>query len=430
LKKLTLLDAVALVQEHDSVDRAWRHSGMPRDKFREVLEKARAKGLVPGYSQPEQAAKEKVENLADKQLHRLRAENTALKAQLKTTVSDTLTAEEVRESIFGLAEVSADPPSWLEDTRKAKSGLTGVPVTIWSDWHLGEVVQRHEVNGVNEFNLDIADARIRRLVNCTIDLCFSHMTNPEYPGIVVALLGDILSGELHPEHAETNELDISPQILWSRDRIIWALQTMADVFKKVFVPVAPGNHGRDPRDRRPRTKRYVYRNFDWLLACLVEQHFKDVGDDRIQFFIPPTGEARFDVYGHRYMGIHGDDMGVKGGDGIIGAIGPIMRGEIKMRHSQAQIDRDYDTLIMGHWHQTLNLPRAIVNNSLKGYDEFARRVLRAPAMPPSQSLWFNHPKHGITARWEVFLNERRTKPGMPWASWETPKVEAFRRGTT
>ena len=33
-----------------------------------------------------------------------------------------------------------------------------VPVTIWSDWHLGEVVERAEMNGFNEFSMAIARA--------------------------------------------------------------------------------------------------------------------------------------------------------------------------------------------------------------------------------------------------------------------------------
>src|SRR5262249_43643226 len=104
---------------------------------------------------------------------------------------------------------------------------------------------------------------------------------------------------------------------------------------------------------------------------------------------------------------HGDLLGVKGGDGIIGALGPIMRGALKTSRSEAQIDREFDTLVIGHWHQYLTLPGLIVNNSLKGYDEFARLALRAPYSRPSQALWFSHPEHGITAHWQVYLDKQR-----------------------
>jgi hypothetical protein len=37
-----------------------------------------------------------------------------------------------------------------------------------------------------------------------------------------------------------------------------------------------------------------------------------------------------------------------------------------------RIGLEYDINIMGHWHQELLLPRAIVCNTLKGFDEYAR----------------------------------------------------------
>lgn len=55
----------------------------------------------------------------------------------------------------------------------------------------------------------------------------------------------------------------------------------------------------------------------------------------------------------------------------------------------------YDTMICGHFHTLLMLPRLIVNGSLKGYDEFALSI-NAPWEPPQQALWCVHPKHGHT----------------------------------
>ncbi len=387
-----------------------RTMGLSRSTIQGRLGEAAQRGLTAETPIPDHEPA-----VVDSRILRLEDENRRLRTEIKDVHRDNLNATEVRESILGLTAETAPPPEWLIDVSEA-SGVTGVPCTIWSDWHLGERVQRAEVNGVNEFNLAIAEGRIHRLVERTVDLCFSHMTNPSYPGIVVNLLGDIVSGEIHQELSETNEDELFPIILWARDRLIAALKSLADHFGRVYVACSPGNHGRTTK--RPQAKRYIYKNADWLVFCLVERHFADVGDDRIRLSIPETGECLYSIYGRRFMAVHGDDLGVKGGDGIIGAIGPIMRGEIKMRNSQAQVGRDYDTLVMGHWHQMLWLPRAVVNNTLKGYDEFARRNLRAIATPASQALWFTHPKRGITARWEVILDDTRVVTNLPWVSWE------------
>jgi hypothetical protein len=61
------------------------------------------------------------------------------------------------------------------------------------------------------------------------------------------------------------------------------------------------------------------------------------------------------------------------------------------------------------------LPRAIVSNTLKGLDEYARLQLGAQPKRPTQPLWFVHPTHGITAGWSVYVDEP-TKPVTEWVS--------------
>jgi hypothetical protein len=65
--------------------------------------------------------------------------------------------------------------------------------------------------------------------------------------------------------------------------------------------------------------------------------------------------------------------------------------------------------VLGHWHQPLWLPRAIVANSLKGFDEYAQNSLRAVPTVPSQPLFFVHAKWGITSRWEVYVDGPRSE---------------------
>jgi hypothetical protein len=141
---------------------------------------------------------------------------------------------------------------------------------------------------------------------------------------------------------------------------------------------------------------------------------------------PRDCRCAFNIFGHRYLLTHGDSLGTKGGDGIIGALGPIMRGTLKTHRSEAQIGRDFDTLLIGHWHQYITLPGLIVNNSLKGYDEYAHLVLARHFLAPRKALWFTHPEHGITAHWQVYLEkqlqpitgERGRTSAKPWVSWQ------------
>ena len=164
-------------------------------------------------------------------------------------------------------------------------------------------------------------------------------------------------------------------------------------------------------------KQRVYTSYEWNIYCNLIRHFKR--SKHVQFKVPSETDVLFDVCGHRYLLTHGDSMGVKGGDGIIGALGPIMRGSLKVHRSEGQIGRDFDTLLIGHWHQYITLPGLIVNNSFKGYDKFARLALRAPYSRPSQALWFTHPEHGVTAHWQVYLEASRTaNEDKTWVKWQ------------
>lgn len=345
---------------------------------------------------------------------RLKDEVRALKSRLDEIEREELRAEDIREKIHGIAGMSMDPPIWVAHTEAL--GTPGIPSTLWSDWHWGEVVNEDEVGGVNKFDSHIARRRVEKTVEIVTDLAINHMVNPNYPGIVVCLGGDMISGDIHQELAESNDAYTFQTILDVQDHIAAGLRALADRFGRVFVPCVVGNHGRNTI--KPRMKGTVYTSFEWNVYCQLERYFKAIGDDRVQFYIPNESDAHFMVNGHRYNLTHGDRLGVKGGDGIIGSIGPIMRGTIKVGRSEAQIGRDFDTIVMGHWHQYLTLPGIIVNGALKGYDEFARLALRAPYQRPIQSLWFTHPKHGITAQWPLYLEPLRSaRDTSTWVSW-------------
>ena len=284
-----------------------------------------------------------------------------------------------------------------------KAGAPGFPMTIWSDWHWGEVVRRDETGGANAFNRRIAHQRVEGLVNNTIALLRNYAgTHPEYPGIWVCLGGDMISGSIHEELRETNWGTVEEQALEVGDAIAGGLLRMAEEYGTVHVPCVVGNHGR--KAHRPPAKAKVRENREYGVYKSLQRQF--AGDPRFHFYVPEETDFFFTVYGHRFLLTHGDSLGVKGGDGIIGALGPITRGTIKVAASERQIGRDFDTLIMGHWHQYI--PRseavaAIVNGTLKGYDEYARLFLRARFSKPSQALWLVSPKHGIAAQWPVYF---------------------------
>lgn len=351
----------------------------------------------------------------DLEILRLRDRCGELEQRLRRQQREAIDAQQIREAIFELRAMDLTPPAWTVDPAAVRRGTAGIPVTVWSDWHYGEYVSREETGGLNSYSLEIADRRIDTLVERTIDVCMHHTPQANsYSGIVVCLGGDLVSGDIHAELREANELQSAPTVVRLARKVASALKRMADVFGKVAVFSVVGNHGR--LTIKPQAKGRVHTNWEWLLFNMIELSL--CGDDRIRLIYNNDTDVHFKVFNRRYMLTHGDALGVKGGDGIIGAIGPIMRGTLKVRNSEAQIGRDIDTLILGHWHQQLWLPGCVVNGTIKGYDEFCRLFLRAPFSAPTQGLWFSHPERGITSRWEIQVDAAAAQQdGSDWVSW-------------
>jgi hypothetical protein len=335
-----------------------------------------------------------------------------VEAQLASVHRENLTARSIRGMISNIGENLPPLPKW--PLEKGKPGSLGIPILHLSDWHIGEVVSLAQTGGVNEFNLSIAQQRVKTLVSKVISLSYDYHKNPHYPGIVVCLGGDMISGLIHQELVETMEGPFAGQLLETFALIGWALEKLAGKFGRVFVVGVVGNHGR--LWHKPRAKNRAFDSFEYFLYCFLEARFcprdKESGkpmpgyDERFSFHIAEDTDAYFDVAGWRFLLTHGDSTGAKGGDGFIGALGPIVRGEKKVREASSYVSDEFDFCLMGHYHVSVDLDRVYVNPTLKGYDEYAKNILRARPEPAAQQLLFVHPDHGVIDRKRIFLQKR------------------------
>lgn len=411
--QMTLSDAELILRlkavqaANGNLSKAAKDHGVNRQAFSASVEAAVEKGLTAQMEVQDERVS-------------LQNELDATRKLLAARQREDETAEKIRQEIWGLAARTPEPPKWL--TTESRPGKRGAPMCMLSDIHRGEVVSENEVGGVNKYNNDISRERIKLFVDRTIDLSYNHMgrAKTEYPGLICCFGGDMIGGDIHEELAKTNDRTTQQSINELTDDLGAVLETFGSKFGRVFVPCVVGNHGRSTK--KMQMKQRVYTSHEWNIYCNLERMFRK--DKRISFMIPSEADAPFTVFGHRFLLTHGDSLGVKGGDGIIGALGPIMRGSLKMHRSEAQIGRDFDTLVIGHWHQYLTLPGLIVNNAVKGYDEYARLALRAPFSRASQALWFCHPEHGITAHWQVYLQGQQTdNVSRPWVEYSLPAAE-------
>lgn len=396
-----LQEAVDAIAQHGTVTAAAAALGIPRPTLQNRHERAKARGFRVGGAPTGSTAGE-VSALKD-QIKRLDAE-------LRKANSVSAEIEVVKSVIGKLAGKVGElaPPKWIVSTN-SKPSAPGVPTLFLSDLHWAEKVFPSQINGVNEYNLAIAKERMTTLVDSAIHLLEIISPKMDYPGIVMPLGGDMISGNIHDELTATNEINSMPAVLDLFGVLAGVIRAMADKFGAVFLPCVSGNHGRDTHKIWNKDRHHT--SFDWLLYQFLARHFES--DKRVTFYIPDGSDAYYKVFNHAYLLTHGDQF--RGGDGMIGCLGPILRGDHKKRSRNAQIDMEYDTMIMGHWHSYIHHGRVIVNGSLKGYDEYAYNS-NFGFEQPQQALWLTHPKYGITFRMPVYVDRKRAPVEKSWVS--------------
>lgn len=309
-------------------------------------------------------------------------ENRQLKKQLRDAITTHVVNADYADFIARVDKSPlAPPPNWLAPKRTSGKRLA-VPTAMLTDAHFDEVINPREVAGVNAYNREIAEDRLRRFFDNTVKLTTSYFSGLEYPGIVLPLGGDMFSGNIHEELKETNADTLCGSMVHWIPQLLTGIRMFADTFGKVFLPCVVGNHSRGTR--KPVAKHRVRDNFDWLLYQLLKR--ETANDPRISWLIPDTADCHYKVLQTSYCLTHGDQF--KGGSGIAGLLSPLMLGDHRKRKRANALQMSYDFLLMGHWHQLGWMRGIVVNGSLKGYDEYAM-ISNFDYEPPQQALFLN-----------------------------------------
>lgn len=325
-----------------------------------------------------------------------------LEAAVRSLTDERDTLQQLQEEFFIPARgITVGSPSWAK-TRKKREKHAATALVMLSDLHLDEVVLPAEVSGMNAYNRDIALQRLKRLADGTVRLSHELMSGFKYDGCVVVLGGDLVSGNLHDlgEFNETHSV-IATVDFWV-DHLAAFLSDMADQFGKCHVVSVVGNHGRTTR--KPRTKGRVEDNFDWLIARLLQRHFRS--DDRFTWNIPVSADAHVTVYDTTLLITHGDQA--RGGSGISGILTPLALLDHRKRKRNSSFGTGHDHMLLGHFHQYIRGPGFTVGGSPKGVDEYAY-LNNFGYEEPSAPFMVITPEHKVTIESAVFCQDRKAE---------------------
>lgn len=253
-----------------------------------------------------------------------------------------------------------------------------IPVAIVSDWHMGQIVDPHEIDGVGNYNPALAAARLRLYETELIRIAESVKAND----LVLLLCGDLLHGQLGHEAEDNLTLPIADQFELALCILGSFLTSLLGKFSRIQVSGVVGNHGRWPKTKKmPSLRRYS--NLDSLVYRALTATFRAANEKRICFDSRISSRRIVEVGGRRIQMQHGDE--IRGGAFCsTGAGREIFHGSMR---ANTQGESPPDLLVCGDKHQSISLPYGkttmIVNGSFVGVDAYSMRF--APS-PPSQTI--------------------------------------------
>lgn len=282
----------------------------------------------------------------------------------------------------------------IESVRNDKSEATAVMVA--SDWHIDEVVREEQVSGLNVFNETICRERIARFFRRGLGLVHKEAQAVHIHRLILALLGDFISGSIHEELMEGNRILPVFAIIEAQEHLISGIRYLLENSDlNLVIPCASGNHARFTQKQRISTE--AGNSLERLLYHSLAQVFAN--EPRIQFVISNGYHTYVKVYETVLRLHHGHAVRYNGGVGGI---------TIPLNKAVAQWDigRRASIDVIGHWHQFLDGGKWIANGSLIGYSAYALSIKATPE-PPRQAFFLIDEDFGKTVVAPILLERER-----------------------
>lgn len=285
--------------------------------------------------------------------------------------------------------------------RGGQSATSHEMLAVVSDAHYPEVVDPAASLGIT-YNADICKRRIEYLRDKIIR--YKQLRQTSYPvsKITIAVLGDMLSGNIHEELEVTNEFPMSSALVNMAYMLHDLGRDIAEEVPVVEMIVMPGNHPRITKKPRNKGK---WDNWETVMGEFVKALAGKTFDVKVPHDL---------VYRHK---IFNQTIGLAHGDGVKAAsFAGIPWYSMKQRQDALQSllkelgQPGVDLLVYAHFHQLIyqkgQACSLFINGSIKGGDEYSI-ASRYAAQEPVQGLLTFHPSHGVTDISQINLGHIR-----------------------
>lgn len=319
----------------------------------------------------------------------LKQQNQELRIENKKLRKENVFAQRIEDAI-GKAVENVQPKYIPQPViNSSKKGRKHEFILNWSDLHAGEIINPDEINDINEYNWDIMLKRHDKLRQSL----FSYKENRGYPIDVlhVHMLGDFVSGNIHEELVETNELPLAQCAMQLALDGSEFLESLTEIFPKIYVRGVPGNHARFTKKTKAKQ---AHDSVDWMVYNTMKMALKR--NPNIEFEIPLGKHQIAEVCNRNIFLWHGD--GVM--SNMVGVPwGGIIRRTNNLQNQYTAIGKPIYMFSSAHFHQAQVVKSAsaiiTVNGAIVGANEFSIGRF-GHGDPPEQLLITMHPEKGMT----------------------------------
>jgi hypothetical protein len=312
----------------------------------------------------------------------------------ESTLEQLQKSEATIEHLLALQESSDVKPTPLVKSNSKTVG-NATAVMVASDWHVEEKVDPSTVNGLNEYNLTVAEQRASEFFRKGLFLTNLVRNGIKIDRLVLALLGDLISGYIHEELQEDNYLSPTEATLFVQDLLCAGIDFLLKEgnFKEIIVPCCWGNHGRTTQKKRHATS---YKNsYEWMMYKTLEKTYRN--NKKVKFIVQNSYHVYLPIYPNYTIRFHHGDN-IRYGGGVGGITIPVNKAIAQWNKSEnAYLD------VFGHFHQQMMDCGAFVSNgSLIGWNAFAISI-KAAYEDPKQSFFVIDKEKGKICDWPIFV---------------------------
>jgi hypothetical protein len=351
------------------------------------------------------------------------AENRKLRSQASKVNERGFGFDEFIDALKEVAEKERKNPLIYHPSKFAslKSKTPALPIDknhaeiaclALSDWHMAETVRLRDANKINVYNSIVGANRLYDIVQRFKQIFTIHRAAYKFKSIWIPLLGDMVSGSIHPEFLVTNDMSDQNSVLLTSRMLKYAILELKQLGIPIQLDAVVGNHPRTTV--KVPTKRIADSNFDYQTYAFTKMLFE--GDDQVTFNVHTSQIEPVYLFDHRYVIEHGIEWKNGKEEESESRIRSLFDDPV-YRKATGHKGAAFDQIVIGNLHKGAFLERTIKNPSLIGQNELGQQWRLAP-IRAGQMMWGVSRNHARTFQYELDATDMRSsKPLNPFSEF-------------